>query len=103
MSTAPLVLAPPAMRASLPLYEIEQNLAAYCETAEVVTPEQEEEFLQEFAAMLLQAVEKRDRMGQCLATSILKSASPTRKSSGFANAKKHTNEYAKRLKNISSV
>jgi len=67
MSTAPLVLAPPAMRASLPLYEIEQTLAAYCETAEVVTPEQEEEFLQEFAAMLLQAVEKRDRMGQFLA------------------------------------
>jgi hypothetical protein len=64
---AALLAAPPPLSSSLTLYQIEETLAALAETAEVVPPEQEEEFLQEFAAVLQQTVEKRDRMGQFLA------------------------------------
>jgi Gp157 protein len=42
-------------------------LAAYAETAELVQPEQEEAFFQEFAALMNQAMEKRDRVGQFMA------------------------------------
>jgi hypothetical protein len=55
-------MAPLLMNASLPLYEIEETLAVFSET-EGVTPEQEAEFLQGFAAILNSAIEKRDRIG----------------------------------------
>ena len=48
---------------SRPLYETETDLAGFVETAEMVTPEREQEFLEEFSAALQQAVEKRDRVG----------------------------------------
>src|SRR6516165_11861654 len=62
-----LVVVPPPMKSSLPLYQIEETLATFADTATVVPPEQEKEFLQEFAAILTQAVEKRDRIGQFMA------------------------------------
>jgi hypothetical protein len=62
-----LVVVPRPMNASLPLYEIEETLAVFAETEEVVLPEQEAEFLQEFAAIFNSAVEKRDSMGQFMA------------------------------------
>lgn len=64
---AALFAAPPPLSSALTLYQIEETLAALAETAEVVPPEQEEEFVREFAAVLQQTVEKRDRMGQFLA------------------------------------
>jgi hypothetical protein len=49
------------------LYLIEDQLAALIETAELVSPEQEEEFRAEFQVALTAAIEKRDRVGQFLA------------------------------------
>jgi Gp157 protein len=56
----------PAVTAA-PLYMIEDQLAALIETAELVSPEQEQEFRAEFQAALTAAVDKRDRVGQFLA------------------------------------
>ncbi len=67
MSTPSLVVVPPTMNSSLPLYAVEETLAVYVETAELVPPAEEAEFLAEFTALLTQAVEKRDRMGQFMA------------------------------------
>jgi hypothetical protein len=60
------VVPSPAITAA-PLYVIEDHLVALIETAELVSPEQEQEFRAEFAAALMAAVEKRDRVGQFLA------------------------------------
>ena len=49
------------------LYRIEDQLAAMVETADLVSPEQEQEFRAEFQAALVAAVEKRDRVGQFFA------------------------------------
>ena len=59
------VVPSPAVTAA-PLYVIEDHLAALIETAELVSPEQEQEFRAEFRAALTAAVEKRDRVGQFL-------------------------------------
>ena len=56
----------PAVTAA-PLYLIEDQLAALIETAELVSPEQEQEFCAEFQTALTAAVEKRDHVGQFLA------------------------------------
>jgi hypothetical protein len=60
------VVPSPAVTAA-PLYVIEDQLAALIETAELVSPEQEQEFRTEFQNALTAAVEKRDRVGQFLA------------------------------------
>ena len=60
------VVPSPAVTAA-PLYVIEDHLAALIETAELVSPEQEQEFRVEFQTALTSAVEKRDRVGQFLA------------------------------------
>jgi hypothetical protein len=60
------VVPSPAVTAA-PLYVIEDHLAALIETAELVSPEQEQEFRAEFQATLTGAVDKRDRVGQFLA------------------------------------
>ena len=60
------VVPSPAVTAA-PLYVIEDQLAALIETAELVSPEQEQEFRAEFQAALTAAVDKRDRVGQFLA------------------------------------
>jgi vacuolar-type H+-ATPase subunit I/STV1 len=65
--TSPVEVISPRTRPSVSLYEIEDALAAYAETAELVQPEQEDEFFQEFAALMNQAIEKRDRVGQFIA------------------------------------
>jgi hypothetical protein len=66
-TTLPLAVVPPPIRSSFPLYEIEDELAAYAETADLIPPEQEDEFLQKFASVMNQAIEKRDHMGQFMA------------------------------------
>jgi len=53
--------------AAAPLYLIEDHLAALIETAELVSPAQEQEFRVEFQAALNAAVEKRDHVGHFLA------------------------------------
>lgn len=63
-----LVVVPPPMNASRPLYELETDVATFAETAEVVPPEQEQEFLAEFSALILAAREKRDALGHVMAT-----------------------------------
>jgi hypothetical protein len=60
------VVASPAVTAA-PLYVIEDHLAALIETAELVSPEQEQEFRVQIQTALTAAVEKRDRVGQFLA------------------------------------
>jgi hypothetical protein len=60
------VVPAPAVTAT-PLYVIEDRLAALIETAELVSPEQEQEFRAEFQAALTAAVDRRDRAGQFLA------------------------------------
>lgn len=60
------VVPSPAITAA-PLYVIEDHLAALIETAELVSPEPEQEFRAEFQTALTAAVDKRDRVGQFLA------------------------------------
>ena len=60
------VVPSPAVTAA-PLYVIESYLAALVESAELVSPEQEQEFRAELQSALVTAVEKRDRVGQFLA------------------------------------
>ena len=61
--TALAIVPSPAVTAA-PLYAIEEYLAALIETAELVPPDQEQEFRAEFELALSTAVEKRDRVGQ---------------------------------------
>jgi hypothetical protein len=60
------VVPSPAVTAAA-LYVIEDHLAALIETAELVSPEHEQEFRAEFQTSLTAAVDKRDRVGQFLA------------------------------------
>jgi hypothetical protein len=60
------VVPSPAVTAA-PLYAIEDCLAALIETAELVSPDQEQEFRIEFQAVLSAAVDKRDQVGHFLA------------------------------------
>ena len=55
---------PPAARS---LYDIEEHLAAMADSTETVEPEQEQQFLADFAAALTAAANKRDRVGQFFA------------------------------------
>jgi Siphovirus Gp157 len=64
---AALAVVPSPAVTAAPLYVIEDHLAALIETAELVSPEQEQEFRAEFQTALTAAVEKRDRVGQFLA------------------------------------
>ena len=63
---AALTIVPSPAVTATPLYVIEDHLAAMIETAEMVSPDQEEEFRLEFQAALTAAVDKRDRVGQFL-------------------------------------
>jgi Siphovirus Gp157 len=49
------------------LYAIEEYLAILVDTAELVPPEQAQEFIEEFQAALSTCVDKRDRVGQFMA------------------------------------
>lgn len=60
--SAALAVVPSHPVTSGTLLAIEESLAAMVETADLVSPEQEEEFIAEFSASLQQAVEKRDRV-----------------------------------------
>jgi hypothetical protein len=64
---AALAVVPSPAVTAAPLYVIEDHLAALIETAELVSPEQEQEFRAEFQTALTAAVDKRDRVGQFLA------------------------------------
>jgi hypothetical protein len=64
---AALAVVPSPAVTAAPLYVIEDHLACLIETAELVSPEQEQEFCEEFQTALIAAVEKRDRVGQFLA------------------------------------
>jgi Siphovirus Gp157 len=64
---AALAVVPSPAVTAAPLYAIEEHLAALIETAELVSPEQEQEFRTEFQTALTSAVDKRDRVGQFLA------------------------------------
>ena len=64
---AALAVVPSPAVTAAPLYVIEDQLAALIETAELVSPEQEQEFRGEFQTALTAAVDKRDRVGQFLA------------------------------------
>jgi hypothetical protein len=64
---AVLAIVPSPAVTAAPLYLIEDHLAALIETAELVSPEQEQEFREEFQAALTAAVEKRDHVGHFLA------------------------------------
>jgi hypothetical protein len=64
---AALAVVPSPAVTAASLYVIEDQLAALIETAELVSPEQEQEFRAEFQAALSSAVDKRDRTGQFLA------------------------------------
>jgi hypothetical protein len=57
---------PPPSR-SLTLWDIETNLQALADSVESVEPEQEQQFLEDFRQALIQAKEKRDRVGRFLA------------------------------------
>jgi hypothetical protein len=53
--------------AALTLYQVEENLLALADTAELVEPDREEAFRIELEAALLSAADKRDRVAQFLA------------------------------------
>jgi hypothetical protein len=52
---------------ALTLYAVEMELAAYLDTEAMVPPEQEDQFVAELATAMINAKEKRDRVGQFLA------------------------------------
>ena len=56
-----------SVRTGLTLYDIEDQLAALVDTLDVVPAEQEQELVARIGETLLDAVEKRDRMGMFLA------------------------------------
>ena len=64
MNQKTLAVVPSPAVTAAPLYEVEEYLAALIETAELVSPEQEEEFRLELEASLATAIDKRDRVGQ---------------------------------------
>jgi septal ring factor EnvC (AmiA/AmiB activator) len=59
-------VAPPSASHPLTLYALEEQLTILADTAELVPPEQAQEFLEEFRAALTAAADKRDRVGQFL-------------------------------------
>src|SRR5690242_7723979 len=63
----PSAVVPSTALTAAPMYVIEDRLAALIETAELVCPEEEQEFRAEFQVALTTAVEKRDRVGHFLA------------------------------------
>ena len=66
----PLRLEPAAAPLPLvarPLYDLEEHLAALADSAELVSPDQEAEYLADFERTLLATREKRDRVGEFLA------------------------------------
>jgi hypothetical protein len=62
-----LVAIPGKALVAQPLYAIEEHLAALADTLELVPPDQEQQFRDEFQVALSTAVEKRDRVGQFMA------------------------------------
>src|SRR5947209_7437207 len=64
---AALAVVPSPAVTAAPLYNIEVYLATLVETAELVPPEQGQEFRAELQSALMSAVEKRDRVGQFMA------------------------------------
>jgi len=64
--TAPIEVEAVAPRSpsSLTLYDLESNLQALADSAELVEPDQEQKFLAEFSAALLASKDKRDRVSQ---------------------------------------
>jgi len=56
-----------AITTALTLYDIEEHLIALTESIDTVTPDQEQEFLEDFKAALTSAAEKRDRVAHHLA------------------------------------
>ena len=63
---AALTVVPPSPPAALSLYDTEAYIAALADTAELVPPEMEAEFLAEFRAGLVAAADKRDRVAHFL-------------------------------------
>ncbi len=61
-----LALAPKPAAPHMTLYELEDQLCALIDTAEMVTPEEQEAFFLQVQETLNAAVEKRDRVGQFL-------------------------------------
>ena len=57
----------PAASAGLTLYAIEEHLQSFADTAELVSAEQEQQFLAELHVALTTAADKRDRVGQFMA------------------------------------
>ena len=55
-----------AVATVLTLYDVEEHLIALKESVETVTPDQEQEFLDDFKAALTSAAEKRDRVAHHL-------------------------------------
>src|ERR1035438_1103687 len=53
--------------ASITLYDAEESLTALLDTQDLVTPDQEQEFLADFEAALSSASDKRDRVAGRLA------------------------------------
>jgi hypothetical protein len=64
MSALTVVAAP--VSSATPLYAIEEYLAAMVDTVDMVSDEEQKEFLAEFQQALTVAVDKRDRVGQFL-------------------------------------
>jgi hypothetical protein len=58
MATAVAILPKP----TITLFDAEEGLTAFLDTAEMVTPDQEEAFLADFEAALTAAADKRDRV-----------------------------------------
>lgn len=52
---------------ALALYDIEEHLVSLTDSLETVTPDQEQEFLEDFKAAFSSAAEKRDRVAHHLA------------------------------------
>ena len=56
-----------AVNTAMTLYDVEDHLVALTESAEMVTPDQELEYLEDFKAALTSAADKRDRVAHHLA------------------------------------
>lgn len=65
MATLQIVPTPAAVRKAS-LFELEESLAAFLDSADTITPDQEEEYLQDLGVAIVAAVDKRQRFHEFL-------------------------------------
>src|ERR1041385_686856 len=91
-----------AVIAALTLYNIEEQLSALLESVEMVSPEQEQEFLNDLKTALTGAAEKRDAIAHYLTHLEMQQALAANEISRLQNFKKQRETVQTRLESYVS-